>query len=1081
MIKKIIFIFGILFFAGFVSAAVAGCCSETCTPVQRAIQCSGGFIPGLSSCDSLPGCKIGGCYYSDSGWCDSAGVAKKICEDNGGEVIAEGDSRCVMGCCSSLGRNTDIMTQSQCILKSEEMGVNPTFQSGVSAEECKYGSSVQGACLLSGSEFGANCRRMTGEECIASSGDFKEGDLCSKYYEQTGCKAEDYIGCALEEGMYDIYWYDSCDNRENIYLGNEKSEKRESNNSGRIMTPQEVAEAECDSEDCGICNYPRESICAPYEEKLGDNEVKAGDFYCKTLECFGAPKNGGGFEKKANQEEWCLFDAFIGKGKDPVGSEHYFMRCDNGEVKVDGDKFGERRAKLCVEGITPDRYSFTTSIENDYATCQSYNELSEEEMKIACEQSPSCIRMENICTGSSPPGFIFWSDTTDTSGQEALTELEIASCGKKEGGFSEGGIKLGGDDLRWNAEGEMEDSINEEGFKKWAFSRNNYCMSLGDCGDYINYLGVYGTARPPIVTKEDEGGTIDFFSDDEYLKYKPFCDEEGKIYDDLGEIDLDFSKPVEGQKVKTNAGYGITINGKDVYENEDDSANEQRITYSCNLWKAPSEGDCSKCNEDEKFRPCTEYKCRSIGSNCKSTSLASGQTTDGSSLEEDAVETDVNVCYSDEMCINPENILISGVQVPGGYSAFINENYKEVDISKDGLGGYIEENLVGLEIKFNTDNYANCAFSDMDPIFDFAEGTPISRIGEKEFSMSVNIPPTDDPNKIHGEEYNVYVRCKDVCDNPTFEPYKFVFKVQKTPDTTEPTIYTENPETGMPFGATESKLKVFGDELLSACRYSFNPAVPFDDMTENFEDCVEFSVDAEEYFCETTVSGLGGKDSQIIYIKCADHYQNKNLGDYLHTFVKSQSKLEINSFYPTEGLVFKKLTDNKINIAVTTTGGITPEGSSSCSWELLRGIKSFGEVEFLDNPIASHTFEWDYSIVFPDEYRIKFKCEDSAGNKATNTTKFTIEKDMIAPLVTRVVKEGSSIKLTTNEEAICYYDNSTMPSCGFITENGFAIDGTYGIDHSLVYEIGKTYYVKCKDAYGNANPSCAIIVKGSDY
>ena len=54
-----------------------------------------------------------------------------------------------------------------------------------------------------------------------------------------------------------------------------------------------------------------------------------------------------------------------------------------------------------------------------------------------------------------------------------------------------------------------------------------------------------------------------------------------------------------------------------IYESFFNDYTEQEyyiMKFECNVWQPPKEGDCSICNED--VRPCSEYRCKSLGSNC---------------------------------------------------------------------------------------------------------------------------------------------------------------------------------------------------------------------------------------------------------------------------------------------------------------------------------------------------------------------------------------------------------------------------------------------------------------------------------
>jgi hypothetical protein len=50
------------------------------------------------------------------------------------------------------------------------------------------------------------------------------------------------------------------------------------------------------------------------------------------------------------------------------------------------------------------------------------------------------------------------------------------------------------------------------------------------------------------------------------------------------------------------------------FGNEYDENEYYILNYQCNPWQAPENGDCSICNND--IRPCSEYRCRALGSNC---------------------------------------------------------------------------------------------------------------------------------------------------------------------------------------------------------------------------------------------------------------------------------------------------------------------------------------------------------------------------------------------------------------------------------------------------------------------------------
>lgn len=94
------------------------------------------------------------------------------------------------------------------------------------------------------------------------------------------------------------------------------------------------------------------------------------------------------------------------------------------------------------------------------------------------------------------------------------------------------------------------------------------------------------------------------------------------------------------------------------------------------------------------------------------------------------------------------------------------------------------------------------------------------------------------------------------------------------------------------------------------------------------------------------------------------------------------------------------------------------------------------------------------------EHDIKFICEDVAGNKAENSTKFEIKIDKFGPKISRVYYDNG-LKIVTSEKSECRYSFDR----DFIFENSTRM-GTDGISHFAGW-VGKTYYLQCKDTLNN--------------
>jgi hypothetical protein len=264
-------------------------------------------------------CKLGTCFDPTEGVC-SVSTPRVTCESSGGDWTAAEDGvppRCDRGCCL-LGGEAQFVTSRTCNIISSRVGVlldgeinrfDPTISNEL---ECLILAAGQeeGACVLNEvPEGGAfNCKFLSQSDCLASGGDFKSGLLCSNPDLNTICLKQESVSCS-EDGD-ELFWFDSCGNRENIYSSN----RVQSWNSGVVLSKEESCSVERSNDrtgnqkTCGNCNYLRGSICGSpgsKDEKIVDSAL--GDFVCKDLSCVdssGAPRKNG--------ESWCEFDSQIG-------------------------------------------------------------------------------------------------------------------------------------------------------------------------------------------------------------------------------------------------------------------------------------------------------------------------------------------------------------------------------------------------------------------------------------------------------------------------------------------------------------------------------------------------------------------------------------------------------------------------------------------------------------------------------------------------------------------------------------------------------------------------------------------------
>ncbi len=533
------------------------CCEKTitdgsCVNTIRA-ECNDSMQKSQASCGSTTYCQLGTCYDTDNGEC-SGNIAKARCLEKGGEFIP-GDIRevgqCKLGCCI-LGDNAQLSTHTRCIATGTMLGINSDFNAGITIEsECI--SSVQtqdrGACVTP-TDIGRQCIVTTREDCGGSEGTitsgtyqsesaktFYSGYLCSSGALLTNCGKQAETRCDDD----DIYWYDTCGNRENVYSGvfTNKTDIISYNN-GKLATPKEISPTR--SLD-GDCDYFFESICADWSKNtIGAPESvpERVASYCKSTTCIDKDKN-----PRKNLEAWCVTDDTNsnkilkfndknilqqqGEGLDLVGSEYFVKYCNNGIIY--NESCQSNRREICIEGYKNVGSDTETSLTKQ-ATARCVNNRNEEciiiDQKTDCENSDKrdCIwlgdseistlistnstllstedgikirgnrrsnKKENgVCVSRYSQGLITNSSAGDTTCNLASVSCEVTyERDLMEKVFSSVelffGGKVGGKNPRLR-DYKFEILENNKCLgKDWVNEANKICVRQGDCGAYKNY------------------------------------------------------------------------------------------------------------------------------------------------------------------------------------------------------------------------------------------------------------------------------------------------------------------------------------------------------------------------------------------------------------------------------------------------------------------------------------------------------------------------------------------------------------------------------------------------------------------
>jgi len=1046
---------------GTVSATTQeGCCQELTNGaicedvlVTESQKCKTSLLQ--TECSQVDSCKRGCCVSIIGGVC-TAKTIKGKCEAEGGKWNSEVDcgiSECQKGCCI-LGGSTQFVNEKTCEILSTSYGFKKEFKDINSEAQCLALSASQnmGACLYAG----GGCSFKTEKECIQNSGTFYKDYLCSEPSLETSCTKQSSIGCADEKD--EIYWFDSCGNRENIY----SLDRNFSWNNGKVLTKAQSCNpllSNVNSTTCGNCNRARSSVCS----NSSNPKVEDGNFLCKSLECL----DGNG-NVRQNGESWCVYDSYIGDGKDTVGSEHWRAFCNKGKVEM--DMCADYRGRICVQTIMESEggnLSKSECVANTASICLSYNG-EKETMAENCNKNEYCF-MKNVnvaelfsfstCVPKYPKGF----DKDRTDENKEICGLASMTCNE-----------LWVKDWEWPNPSFHWDCVRNCECKTSSFSNqmNDLCISLGDCGNYINYEG-NGTDNTRVSGAPPAKNWTNYknFSTPVYRQW-------ASKGDDPERETLTYGKKWSLENYLNTRGgnlgtlflghffgvYLILANFLGYGETE-----LRPVTFTCLPWTAPLGGEeCTKC-QDDPMKPCTNYRCESLGQACVLLNS----------------ESETPNCQS----IPKENIVpIISPGEPG-------EGYKFKNITKNGLkfvGNNTEciNEFTPVSFTLKTNEYAQCIYSTtLPPSKVFQDMGEYNYPNESNaftinhtfgiFMPSLNSLSVYDLKGDLKEKFgnmSMYVRCRDYWGNYNIDEYIINFCIHSGPDLSPVNhLYTTTiPSKGtkLKFGKIETNVSLYINEP-AECKYSASPEQTYDQM-ESSMSCETDVRRVTDFGWRCNMSMTTDKEENKIYVKCKDQpwfagtinetNRNINQDDYEYVLYSSKTELNITSTSP-KGTVENGFEPISVNLEVRTSGG-AEDGKATCYWGDNLNIP-FWET-------SSNIHKQTLSTLMDGTYSVPVKCEDIAGNIATSEIKFIAKLDTSPPLATRAYKEGGSLVVFTDEEAECYYDLTT---CDFdIDNNATSMTTALSTSHRASWIEGQTYYIKCKDVWGNTNPWCAMRV-----
>lgn len=478
------------------------------------------------------------------------------------------------------------------------------------------------------------------------------------------------------------------------------------------------------------------------------------------------------------------------------------------------------------------------------------------------------------------------------------------------------------------------------------------------------------------------------------------------------------------------------------------------VEFTCEPWQPPIGGDqCHVCNEDP-LKPCSEYRCQSLGAAC--------EFLNPGTIEE--------VCAPMKNDAKPPIITMGNA--PDGTIFVPTENgFKITKENGDCLNAY-EMQL----ISFSTNKPAQCKFASNE--FTEFENMP-ANFGTAYYVYD-HILPFNMPDPSHGMsrginwsgEMELFVLCQDAYANAFRVPYKIETCIYQGQDITPPVITRTEPasNTLLRYNTTSTNFTVYTTEP-STCKWSMTDE-KFDKMINPMTcetDLLKRGLFG--YECKTTLPIDETQNS--FFVACQDQPWLEGTedkpkrvamtGNVRINLDRVESPIKIDNIAPNEDV------ETDTTMRTTTLGVQTSLGGQwhTCSYSF-SGYETM--ITFLHTGERVHTQDFNLPL---GTHKIYVECEDETGDTARGEANFRVLQDNSAPKIARIFRQGATIKVITTEEAECRYSSE---KCSFPFTEGITMGS--GIEHSISSKGGEVYYVKCKDEWENAPSSCSITIAG---
>jgi hypothetical protein len=1076
MIKKLIFVLGIVFLFSFVSAN--GCC-----------------------------------FYTTDGMC-SKNVQQNVCLEGGGQWSGDAmctRSECATGCCV-LGSSTLFSTERTCEVQSLSRGFEKDWRRGVSDAACTAmsGGTDMGACVYEG-PYENQCGFVARSQCPPDK--FNQGVLCSDSSLNTICEKTDTKRC-FEDGH--IYYLDSCGNRDALV--------KECNYAEGFLCEQKSSKvAECRNLNCANGKKNGESWCIGLDGKEMNYDLR-GIANIDPKEYPGALNDdvGSRFFRQVcidgevvtepcgdYRSEVCIPDG-EGNAQCIANQGDLCYEANLEEPKL-GSGYGGDNWKLDGSGGTFQSYSYVDSEACDSEWCFEFRAL-------------DCVR--NPDTGGSLCGAERWKRGTHEEfatnviehASPLLADLSLNRCVPKvKLGHDISSSGFGSDSGGYCSMADFSANTwldHDKGSRdRWSvISKSEYGVEVQiDQGKYGNAgiisLFLRDTNSPESdwhwYVREDRNHRFDLCEKEKNpLFHKDLCNVRRKgcfcqtveyfseniqyFRSQVSKGEIPDSTLIYLLNERTKIGFGDcagSVNWVGQGGSSSNSVNSEpkrgtsgrndhilfSMLYEAKSFRPPASGDCNLCGSDGL--PCSKYRCNALGRSCE---------------YKEPRGIDTGICYS-TTDMSPPSI--------------------SHDLEHDGGG---KDNPIPpfshVKITLTTNKESYCKFdfsSKGGKIEDMQYETSSKFLREHEFVL--NVPGRarydDDfpelPLLTRDGKYELFVRCEGANGFANINPYIVNLEVMDTPDENPPVILRFDPPTNSPIEAnTTSKLIRFELNEPAECRWDFEDK-SYEDMGAivsliDPEDEEIDSYNANQFICDETITNdtmINGYwcsgilpnvtttigESTKYYIRCKDqpyledhnpdpNYYSRNTNPTSREYVLRPSlPLEISSVSPVGDRIVGSNIGN-LTYQVITAGG-AGNGRAECRWRLKIGNQSLGWQVFEKTNSSSH--EATLTTLTSAQYFVEVSCVDIAGNKAEKTSELNILIDTTPPSITRIYNDRGNIKIALNEPASCNF--VTNLGCHMVHANGTSMNVLSGRKEFTTNLIKNTpYYITCTDDFGNS-------------